>query len=494
MRRWLLLLVALTPQAARAGGIYVGESGSQAMERAGAFVARADDPTAISINPAGLAGAPRGEIYVGANLVNYALAFTRAGNYPTQERATQPSYVGDPYPEVDNQATFQAVPLVAGTFRTGNLAFGAGIFGPTAVGRREFPCDTDMCQKSDGAAAPQRYDIVKQSGLVAFPSLAVAYRVHPRLDLGVRASWGLASFSARSFGWGITNKGEDPLKDGDMEINVSDPFVPTFGAGMLFRPFDFLEIGAAYTSASIIHAKGSANTHLGSEVSPLGSVYLVPLPDSASHCAPGGTIVAVKTCMNVTLPQMLNVGARLKLRDRLGVERFDLEVDVKWENWARASDDVAIIDARDTVLGVNVQPVIARHGFQDVIDLRVGGSYRMDLGARALTFRGGVSHDTAAAPTSWMRLDKDSKERTLFAAGAAYDMERWRFDGGLAYVYEPTVVVKNVPIENPTFYNRVQPDVTQAAQTAYNQPYYPINGGRYESWYIVAMLGVTRGF
>ena len=57
--------VALTTLAAAAtlaapaladGGYFAGAQGARAAGRSGAFVARADDPTAIMYNPAGLAG------------------------------------------------------------------------------------------------------------------------------------------------------------------------------------------------------------------------------------------------------------------------------------------------------------------------------------------------------------------------------------------------------------------------------------------------------
>lgn len=495
MRRALVVLSAAASPLAHAGGIYVGESGSQAMERGGAFVAKADDATALSVNPAGLAKTGGGEIYTGANLLDYALSFERSGVYPMQDRATQPGYAGRPYPKMENRATFQAVPYVAGSLRLGDFVLGAGVFGPAAVGRRDFQCDGSLCQVGDdGAPAPQRYDIVKTGGLMAFPSLAAAYSIAGRLDLGVRLSWGVASFQARSFGWGVSNQAEDPLKDGEMAIDVSDAFVPAAGAGVLFRPTDFLEIGAAYTSPAKVKAQGTAFATVGPEVSPLGPSYLEAVPDAQAHCARGGTAAQIKMCLDMMLPQLVNVGARFVGRDRRGGERFDFEIDVKWENWAAASDELATIDARDVLLGAPVQQTLMRHGFQNVLAVRAGGSYRFDLAHSALTVRAGASHDSAAAPTSWTRLDKDGKARTALAAGAAWDLGRWRFDAGFAVVLEPTLTVNDVPLDRPSFDARQQPDVLQPSQHARNQPYYPINAGTYDSGYVMALLGTTRSF
>src|SRR5204863_8741242 len=60
---------------ARAGGLFAGDAGAQAQERAGAFAAKADDPSALMHNPAGLVKAKRYEVYIGANVVGYSQSF-----------------------------------------------------------------------------------------------------------------------------------------------------------------------------------------------------------------------------------------------------------------------------------------------------------------------------------------------------------------------------------------------------------------------------------
>jgi long-subunit fatty acid transport protein len=494
----LSLLSVLAPGTALAGGVFVGEAGSQAMERAGAFVAKADDPTALSVNPAGLAKSRRVEVYLGANLLNMSLSYQRAGVYPTQGSGPQPDYVGSPYPEISNEASFQPIPYLAASQKIGNLALGQGVFAPAAVPNRDFPCLVeDRCQISaNGAPLPARYDIVDQHALTLFPSLAVAYRVHPQVDVGVRVSWGLASVEARNFPWALPNRAENPRAETDFEMSVSDNFVPTFGAGVLFRPTDFLEVGAAYASASKIRAKGTGNATFGDQVSPTGDpVFLEPLPaDEMIGCAPGGSTAALSTCLNFDLPQTATVGARYIFRDGQGGERADVEIDVRWENWANASDDEIIVDARDTLLLNPLKKVMNRHGFQDVYSVRLGGAYKIDLGANALSLRAGFAYDTAAAPQSWTRVDKDGRARALFAGGAAYDLGRYRFDLGFAYVAEGTLTVTDVPNNNPTYDNRVQPDPLQPSLDKNQQFYHPINAGRYTSSYVVGSLGVTAAF
>ncbi len=496
------LLSLLAPGTAWAGGVFVGEAGSQAMERAGAFVAKADDPTAISVNPAGLVKSRGIEIYLGANMLNMDLKFQRSGVYPDQHKDPNPTYVGTPYPAVENDASFLAIPYLAATQRFGNLAFGEAFFAPAGMPNRDFACAVeDFCQVTEnGAPLPTRYDVVNQHALIGFPSLAVAYRVHPSFDVGVRASWGFATVEARNFPWALPNASENPRAEGDFAASVKDNFVFAWGAGVLFRPTTNLEFGAAYSSRKVIEAKGTGSATLGPEVSPLGNaVFIEPnppeeMPEVVTRCEAGGRIAELKTCINFKLPQTAQLGGRFIVRDGKGGERADIEVDVRWENWANASDEEILVNGRDTLLQNSLKPVIGRHGFKDVWSVRVGGAYKIDVGQHALSLRGGVAHDTAAAPDSWMRVDKDGKARTLFGGGAAYDLGRWRFDVGFGYVAEGTVTVVDRPNNNPTFDNRTQPDPLQPSMDKEATIWHPINAGTYTSSYIVGSLGVTAAF
>src|SRR3569833_3833284 len=78
-----LLAMLAGARAARAdNGYYQGELGPRATGRAGAFVARADDLTAVSYNPAGLADLKGTLIEIGDRLSYTAFGYTRA---PTLE-------------------------------------------------------------------------------------------------------------------------------------------------------------------------------------------------------------------------------------------------------------------------------------------------------------------------------------------------------------------------------------------------------------------------
>ena len=73
--------ITVTSPHAHAGGQYAGDNGSQGAQRAGAFVAKADDSTAIYYNPAGLFRAESKEFFFGVNMVSFEQSFQREGEY-----------------------------------------------------------------------------------------------------------------------------------------------------------------------------------------------------------------------------------------------------------------------------------------------------------------------------------------------------------------------------------------------------------------------------
>src|SRR5436309_8278684 len=73
-------LVLGATREANASGFEVPENGTEIMGRAGAWTARADNPMAAALNPAGLAG--QGTAFlVNTNLTWQKFCFARAGNY-----------------------------------------------------------------------------------------------------------------------------------------------------------------------------------------------------------------------------------------------------------------------------------------------------------------------------------------------------------------------------------------------------------------------------
>lgn len=507
VRRFVAVLCAiLTPAETRAGGPLVAENGSQAAQRAGAFVARADDPTALTLNPAGLgrAAAEGWAIFVGANFLDLALSFDRAGTYPDPDPAdpVDPSWVGKEYPEVRHVGPPQLIPHLAAAWRRGRLGLGVGLFAPHAYGARDFPESIASLRDADGrdAPAPQRYDAVMQDPTFVFPSVGASYRLAAGLEIGARASWGVATIEARSVSWGLENDRETPARESVVRVRgARDAFVPAFGLGLLYRWRDGVELGASFSSAVSARARGRASPTLGSELAmPLPGMQnrLEPLAagETAGMCEPagGGTADALHVCIDSHLPQTATVGVRFVSLEG-GRERGDLEIDFRWEDWSAAATTEITLDAKPTLTGIPLRRAVVRRGFRDVYAVRVGGAFRFERREGPdLHVRAGAAYDTAAAPVSWTRVDQDGKERVTVTGGLGIDDGWRRIDLGLGYVWEPTRLVEPLPVADPSnVSSRVQPDPLIPSLSPSQQLYHPINNGVHRSRYILGSVGVT---
>src|ERR1700733_12473657 len=94
-----------TSAIASAGGLLLPGAGVVSTGRAGAAIASADDAEAIVLNPAGIAKSEGTVITFGADFINYALKFSRTGDYPaTVAGATPASFDGTRFPSMTNMA------------------------------------------------------------------------------------------------------------------------------------------------------------------------------------------------------------------------------------------------------------------------------------------------------------------------------------------------------------------------------------------------------
>ena len=505
---------------ASAGGLVVPGAGPSAQPRAGAFVARADDPTAISHNPAGFAKLDGTQLTVGANFIDFSLSYQRFGNYEVSDEMVAADYEGLPYPEVNDRSKpsagigpYQLLPLLAFSTDLGHpewpIRVGGGIFTPQGYTARKFDEDYTIDGASDLAPGPQRYDAIEQSAIVIQPSVVVAYKVLPELDVGVRASWGFGEIKGKKAVWGIRNYDESRGQDSLFTLDsAKDKFIPGYSVGVMYRPTPFLEFGAAYNSQLNIDAKGVGSAQVGGGI--LDGAGTEPVTDEEANCAKGGVEGALKICFDLTVAQSATIGGRWILRDGDGSERADVELNVRWEDWSASKDNFIVVDGREKLTQQRLNPGLSRHGFRDTVSVRLGGSHRFDIGKKhQLTAKAGVAYDTAAAPDSWTRADLDGKARLTLGAGVGFEIGRYTISVGGGAALQPTVDVQPCkPPDGPVFgdigclegggetptADRTAPDPQQPLLGKNNQAESPFNPGRYKSGYRIFSLGLTTSF
>nr|MBA3456861.1 hypothetical protein [Deltaproteobacteria bacterium] len=205
---------------------------------------------------------------------------------------------------------------------------------------------------------------------------------------------------------------------------------------------------------------------------------------------------------------------RYKLLDAAGQEKGDLELNLGWENWGaeHVTNFRVVIDSELSVNGtptMSLKDNIVRHGFRDTFSARLGGSYRIPVGASSLIARGGVGYDTAAAKPGWLRADIDGAARTTLTLGAGYRTSRFEINLGAGVVLEGTN--DNPGTCNPTgntlselgcngdgeedpIEDREGPDPINPLNTPENQLQGPVNQGVFKSHYVLFMLGASMWF
>ena len=531
-----LLVVGLVGAggAAHAGGMYLPGSGAISTSRAGASVASTDNGEAIGLNPAGLAKTTGTTITLSMAIIDYAMTFQRRGSYDAIPNVDL-AYEGEPYPLVEDDSKapfgiggFQPIPVIAVTTDLGGrvpgLRLAAGVYAPNSYPFR------DLCTHQPGGGckryeingdpgelpSPARYDVVSRKAVLFMPTIAASYRILPNLDVGARFGWGLSDVTSKVHVWSSPgNVVEDVGGDGLLEVTGKDNFVPSYGAGFAFRPTPAIEIAGNYNSEIHIGAKGTAKTTLGPRSGSSGiQVMVVPLPDEFAECAPGGKVGALKACLTAELPRTATVGGRYKFLGSAGEERGDVELNVGWENWgAKASTDYRVkIDSEIVTAGgggLSIKQNSVRHGFQDVFNARLGGSWRFPMGANTVIARGGVGYDSAAAKPGWQRADIDGAARTAIAAGAGFRTKRFQIDAGFGVVLEgagdnpgncnptssqPSELGCNGDGVQESLDDREGPDPINPLVVPDQQLQAPVNQGVFKSHYLMIMLGATTWF
>jgi long-chain fatty acid transport protein len=419
------LLMLTAPRLAWAGGFEMPDNGSEALGRGGAFAAKADDPTAIEYNPAGLASQRGTRLLLDGHVIASSYSFQRFGAFPDKASPKTP-WGGSAYPRVsDTSGPFFAPFLAASTDlgRFDGLTFAVGVFGPSGVGNRTYPLAVA------GAPAASRYDVVQSNALLALPTAAVGLRLFDGLELGaalhfVYGQFSLASTSFVDLGDGpggpCPNVEYQPCDSVSRPTLTGTSWAGTFGA--MIHPSPTTSLGLSARTPIAMTATGSAAVIQ----SPLGQ----PIP-AAGHAT-----------FENDFPWILRAGIRQALRDRDGFETADVELDGTYETWgtAQAGGPIIHIDhlgpAGPTFDDIHVQ---VAHRYNDTFSLRAGGAYNSKVSFGVLTLRLGACYDKSATADhpGYTRLDFDTLDKMAGTLGVGLKWGGLQFNLSYAEVFEP---------------------------------------------------------
>ena len=450
----LAAVLSFPRDAAASNVTEVPDNGSEQMGRGGAWVARASDPLATVFNPAGLAGQPS-RVTIQANLDFHRTCFTRV----KAASDTSVDLLADPatgrFPRVCNDIEPALNPQIGATLRvTDRIGIGALFIGPSAAGEKTWP---EFVEDGTGTrrAAPQRYLLTRQAGIIAFPTIGAGFEVIPNLRLGLSFGWGFAKVKQSAATVALNNGGQTPDNDVRANLQVRDYFIPRISAGALWSVTPNIDVAGWYQWTDTLRAAGDVGTATSyyTAANARGDDSRVGYGDTIfSDCGTGRPQDEGKCGKGdnakVTLPipmeakvgfryhqprvsleeaQMQAPAGKTYRRDPLANDLFDAEIDLTWANNS-AIDALEVRFPSDPtgagrlpVSGINSEiPPNADQprNYRDVFGIRIGGDYNVIPDKLAL--RAGAYIETAAGREQFQHLDFAASQRIGVALGGTY--------------------------------------------------------------------------
>ena len=452
------LLLSL-PVAARAGGFTIPDHGTQALGRGAAFVAKADDPTALYYNPSGLAGQRGTTLLVDANIIAHSYEFQRAGAYPDDPNSPATPWGGKLFPVVASEAGPSTVPFlaIASDFDTfDRLTFGFALYSPSVVGNRTFQGTVN------GVPASSRYDFVQSRSLLLNPTVGAGYRITPWLDVGLTGALAIGKYDQTAVLYADAEAGYCPDAeyapcDATSTLTASGTSFQA-GLGATLRPTEDLQLGLVLKTPYTIRATGQlafdSPRALGKVTSNSGAAELV-----------------------TSYPLEARLGGRYISRDG-NFEVYDLELDVTYEGWGAAQGQGPELVVPSVGAFENIDAVVV-HGYHDTFGLRFGGAYNLELFEGVGSIRGGAYFDSSATDSAHTRLDADTLAKVAGTVGVGYRQGPVAFDLAYAAVASiPRVVEKG----------EIRPlDIAKSGPSELPA----VNQGAYRGFTHILSLGVT---
>lgn len=220
----LAVIIPGTTSTLLAGGFSLPDQDAFATARGEAFVATADNPSAIFYNPAGITQLDGNNLRGGA----YGIILSPTFTSPT---------TGNTF---DNETKLHAVPQVFYTYGRTNwpVSFGFGAYSPFGLGM-EWPDNTGFRTVTGGLSSSILY-------MTFNPVMAVKLPYHFSFAAGVSANYVYADLK----------QGLLPTLDNNYFEFKGTGWGVAYNLGLLWQPIEQLSFGATFRSSDTIYLKG----------------------------------------------------------------------------------------------------------------------------------------------------------------------------------------------------------------------------------------------
>lgn len=466
-----LALVAAPP--AGAGGFEFPDNGTTALARGGAFVARADDPTALALNPGGLIRLSGTHILYNHALTWESARFTRAES----DLPPGTAYGFDPLAPVDNdEALFPlgAMLIVTSDLGLDDWTFAAGVYGPSAHGNKRYP-----------VSGGQRYMLTELETVLLYPSLAVAYGDRETFGIGLtlqyvmapRLRMGLVVDGSPGGGLNAYYSGND------VEAVITMEDMASFSAllGLWWRPTPALELGL---SGRVMPA------FLNFE----GDFELRNIPGQTQFSEAQLAVPGSAARLDLVVPPTARLGARYRHLDG-DREVFDVELNVVYEAWSMLERyDVELDGTINLFVGAEAPDTLIDKRWRDTLSVRLGGTWTAwhDGHGDAVQLSLGGYWERGAVPDNYEHLDFLSFDRVGLGLGVAAQLGPVKLSLAYSHIFQEDREVDER--FGKVYQQRPLNPCPEACDGGAGWSGVPANAGLFETGYDLLAAGVEASF
>lgn len=361
-------LLALCCQQAWAGGLMLYEIGTDntGLANAGA-AARAQGPSTIASNPAGMSYLPGTQITAGLQVLYGDLSFDRDSN--TNVPGSGSGNALDPIPGGSFFVTHQL---------DDHWSVGFGQYG-------DFGLAENYDNNWSGRYFAQNASVL---GVSMVPSVAYRFNDQWSVGIGVKAMYGMlkADTAIDRSPFGLTDRSDGQFKYRDNDWG--------FGAnvGVIYAPQPGTRLGLTYTSKVDLNFEDKLDVK--------GDGPLLRRLDNAN------------TQLDMTVPQTVTLSLFQQL-DR----QWALLASVNWQDWSEFGQVGVQVDTTAN----NAQSTTIDANYKDTWHLSLGAQYQA---TRQLLWNVGVAYDSSAVSDSNRTVTVPMAESWRLATGATYALNK----------------------------------------------------------------------
>lgn len=372
----LLFTVMLSSSLVYGSGFSIYEQGAKATAMGGAFIARANDVTAVFYNPAGITSLKGWNIGIGATIIMPEFSFQGPNNVD---------------PNLYTKAKDQIFPPAHFYLTYGvneKLSFGFGFYTLFGLGS-EWP--TDWAGRL----------LATKTDLMTFSlNPVVAYKIMDNLSVAAGFTYMIGTVDMEKSiyaGYAADAYVESKLKANGKGYG--------FNLAIQYKPTEALTMGAIYRhNVKMSFDNGDAT-------------FAIPqLKNASMYQALQMNFPNTKGSSELNFPNLIGVGISYAFTEQLSAEFNFLQI-----GWS--SYDVLKIKFKEPVAG-NTEVETVRN-YQDSYSLRLGLEYKVN---EKLAVRAGYIRDNHAVPDEYVEPSLPEGDRNLYSLGLGYKLGNVNFD------------------------------------------------------------------